>query len=289
MKVANVTGHPCHRWCVQVYGYFKFFFSFLFMLFWVILLAHSSSGRFINGNPLLWGEKLEGKQKADLMIKTLRNFIFTCRIPLIQLISLPTLFWSDYYMEKYWWLANYLSFLNGSWHGKILLILLTFIIDFTINLMNVRGRSLIHPISRVPKNYSIFGWWNNFLIEWQKEARPGPKMFFCRGLIFLGSIQEDPANFSHHTTQTSKHTPLQAKKWDQEKIKRTARTRILTLATKVKKKIYWYNTDTWRCISRISCRAYQDERNAMSELVLLTSHMIFIHWVFFFLNDWIYS
>lgn len=76
------------------------------------------------------------------------------------------------------------------------------------------------------------------MIEWQKEAHPGPKMFFGRGLIFLGSIQEDPANFSHHTTQTSKHTPLQAKKWDQEKIKGTARTRILTLATKVKKKIY---------------------------------------------------
>lgn len=54
---------------------FLIFFPFYSYAFWVILLAHSSSGRFINGNPLLWSEKLEGKQKADLMIKTLRNFI----------------------------------------------------------------------------------------------------------------------------------------------------------------------------------------------------------------------
>ena len=68
-----------------------------------------------------------------------------------------------------------------------------------------------------------------------KGGTSRPQNVFYLGLIFLGSIQEDPANFNHQTTQTSKHTPPQAKKWDQENIKGTARTRILTLATKVKR------------------------------------------------------
>lgn len=57
-EIGNLTGHPCHWWCVQVYGYFLF--CLFIHAFWVILLGHSSSGGFIDGNPLLWSEKLQG-------------------------------------------------------------------------------------------------------------------------------------------------------------------------------------------------------------------------------------